>query len=245
MAAEGPAAAASCEGCHPRVIPRGHPVGMKPRDAVPPAGWPLDREGRLECRTCHPSCAQAPAAGEGRASTRIGGSARVDLRGGKRGGEFCSECHQEGPQRKRLPGPRGPEGPSGDSYRRGPAAHRKMFAVAHPGVSGAAAPGVDDTSLLCLGCHDGSLAIAGEGLETQAPQIGSGRESHPVGVSYPSRSRPGSEGSYIPLQALDRRIMLPEGRVGCLSCHDIFGSEEKLLVMSNRESRLCYACHQI
>ena len=78
-----------------------------------------------------------------------------------------------------------------------------------------------------------------------APGIGSRQASHPIGVFYPPRPRPSAEGTFLPAIALDRRVNLVEGRVGCLTCHDLFGTEEKLLVMSNRESRLCYSCHDI
>ncbi len=120
-----------------------------------------------------------------------------------------------------------------------------MFAVAHPGMGASAGPGVDETSLRCLGCHDGTVAGPTETSGARAPQIGRVEASHPIGIAYPPRPRPGGEGTFVPLPGLHRRILLPEGRVGCLSCHDIFGGEEKLLVMSNRESRLCYACHEI
>jgi predicted CXXCH cytochrome family protein len=103
---------------------------------------------------------------------------------------------------------------------------------------------VDEASLRCLGCHDGTVAGGGPGTGSP-PKIGEASASHPIGIAYPPRPRPGGEGTFRTASSLPTRILLPEGRIGCLSCHDLFSGEEKLLVMANTGSRLCYACHDI
>lgn len=107
------------------------------------------------------------------------------------------------------------------------------------------------TSLVCLGCHDGTIAtstigsahalLAGarEGFEMPDELIW---RDHPIGVSYPANPR-----EFRPLSFVLSRggIRLPEGRVECVSCHDPHNAagQPHLLVMSNRRSALCLACH--
>jgi predicted CXXCH cytochrome family protein len=80
----------------------------------------------------------------------------------------------------------------------------------------------------CLSCHDGFI-----GKNAVAPGLTPG--DHKVNVYYIKKkgykSRP------------DRRIILSDGRVTCLSCHDPYKSEQKRLVMSNEGGRLCLSCH--
>lgn len=108
------------------------------------------------------------------------------------------------------------------------------------------------TSLICLGCHDGTVAsstigtahamLAGvrEGFEVPDGFVW---RDHPIGVPYPQRER-----GYVPRSRVeaDGRIRLPEGRVECVSCHDPHNAagEPYLLAMSNRRSALCLACHE-
>jgi predicted CXXCH cytochrome family protein len=89
--------------------------------------------------------------------------------------------------------------------------------------------GLDPISYECLNCHDGSTA----------PLTGN---SHPVGVDYPIYSMYGS--NFVSRGALDRRIILIDGKVGCLSCHNPLNPARDHLVMSNDRSRLCLACHR-
>lgn len=86
---------------------------------------------------------------------------------------------------------------------------------------------LDPMSSECLSCHDGS----------SAPLTG---YSHPVGVQYPAFSR---SGRYVSKGALNRRIVLIDGKVGCLSCHNPLNPSKFHLVMSNDGSRLCFSCH--
>lgn len=107
------------------------------------------------------------------------------------------------------------------------------------------------TSLVCLGCHDGTVAtsaigsshalLAGvrEGFEING---GIGGRDHPIGIRYPSNRKDYRTEAFI---AAKGKIRLPEGRVECISCHDPHNStgEPKMLVMSNRRSALCLSCH--
>jgi predicted CXXCH cytochrome family protein len=108
------------------------------------------------------------------------------------------------------------------------------------------------TSLICLSCHNGTIASSTVGtshaLFATGFATGDGERAfafrdHPIGMEYPS-----GRNDYRPLGAVlsDGRIRLPEGRVECISCHDPHNhaGAEKLLVMSNRRSALCLACHE-
>ncbi len=107
------------------------------------------------------------------------------------------------------------------------------------------------TSLVCLGCHDGTVATS---------TLGSGHamlvgvrdgfsvpddfywRDHPIGVPYPSDRREYRAESMVTAAG---QICLPEGRVECISCHDPHNRSgvDKMLVMSNRRSALCLSCH--
>jgi predicted CXXCH cytochrome family protein len=106
------------------------------------------------------------------------------------------------------------------------------------------------TSLMCLGCHDGTVATATIGsAHAMLAGVRQGFavtddfvwRDHPIGIEYPSdpqeyRSRASVEAAGIPL---------PEGRIECISCHDPHNERglDHLLVVSNKGSRLCLTCH--
>lgn len=112
---------------------------------------------------------------------------------------------------------------------------------------------LDGSSLLCLSCHDGIVAkdvYASAHAATFSSQLGSSwvgvgsLTSHPIGVEYPlvdPRYRS------IAAVAADGRILLPDGRVQCISCHDPHNTRRirGLLVRSNEGSRLCLSCHRL
>ncbi len=112
---------------------------------------------------------------------------------------------------------------------------------------------LDTASLLCLSCHDGVTAsdVFTSAHSTQfarqlgSSQLGSGTLSgHPIGIKYPV-----AEPKYRSINAVttDGRILLPDGRVQCISCHDPHntGRHPGMLVQSNSGSRLCLACHRL
>lgn len=112
---------------------------------------------------------------------------------------------------------------------------------------------LDDSTLLCLSCHDGITApdVFSFAHATRAPTplgtswIGSGSlTSHPIGVKYPL-----ADPAYFAVSAVtsDGRIKLPNGRVQCISCHDPHNTHRVrgMLVNSNEGSRLCLTCHHL
>lgn len=115
-------------------------------------------------------------------------------------------------------------------------------------VPGMFTPG--PTSLICLGCHDGTLAtstvgsahalLAGlrEGFEVPEGYVW---RDHPIGIPYPIAPHEYRPSVFVEKQ----RIRLPEGRVECISCHDPHNQagHDHLLWVSNRKSALCLSCH--
>jgi predicted CXXCH cytochrome family protein len=78
----------------------------------------------------------------------------------------------------------------------------------------------------CLSCHDGSIG-----------QIKGGSGDHSVEVMYVASK----ERALRPIN--DRRVVLVNGMVTCLSCHNPYKTGTKRLIKSNEESRLCLTCH--
>ncbi len=110
-------------------------------------------------------------------------------------------------------------------------------------------------SLACLSCHDGSTAIDAYGGMTGdafIQDVGAGRAriggrgdlttSHPIGLEYPL-----IDDDFRPRELVEAtgEVTLPNGKVECLSCHDVHNESggEFLLVMPNTRSALCLTCH--
>lgn len=99
---------------------------------------------------------------------------------------------------------------------------------------------------LCLSCHDGSIAST---LNTHGGSPSSSRSqyrspdmsaSHPVGVDYMavSRARPDEYND----STLNPKIVLEEGKVGCVSCHATH--DPATLSASNVRQEVCIECHR-
>jgi predicted CXXCH cytochrome family protein len=111
------------------------------------------------------------------------------------------------------------------------------------------APG--PTSLICLSCHDGTVGtsaigsahavLAGVREGFSAPG-GDGLRDHPIGIRYPTDPRKFRPRGIV---ETEHSIRLPGGRIECISCHDPHNTSgvKKMLVVSNKRSRLCLSCH--
>jgi len=117
---------------------------------------------------------------------------------------------------------------------------------------------LSSSSRLCLGCHDGSVALDSFGGATGSTFI-SGRKnlgtdlttSHPVGVSYPTTSgfnQPDANGKIVDvLTPAGQYAGLVDGKVQCVSCHYAHGSRASygmFLRVDNTGSALCMTCHK-
>lgn len=105
--------------------------------------------------------------------------------------------------------------------------------VSHHGLMVA----VDAAAGSCLACHDGRLA-RGRNVCLEKCSFST---AHSILKRYPP---PGKERYYAPLESLaSRGIQLEDGKVSCISCHDLSNPGKDHLVMENRQSRLCLSCH--
>ena len=135
-----------------------------------------------------------------------------------------------------------------------------------PTLNGASA-GPGPTSLLCMGCHDGVVAIdayggsadAGGAITDPALTFSANlQQDHPVGVTYDTAADPelNDPAATQPLfgdgQNRPVTFMLQDGAVECASCHDVHaqlsggitaGANPNLLNVTPTGSALCLACH--
>ena len=126
-------------------------------------------------------------------------------------------------------------------------------------------------SILCLSCHDGSVAVNSYGKQPggQGPgdpdstgaanvfieadyKIGEGGDlsnHHPIGFNYDV-----VEGSDNEIQKKSQLLdgtctiaaLLVNGQIECVTCHDVHNTKnpgEKFLWRSDYQSELCLACH--
>jgi predicted CXXCH cytochrome family protein len=169
------------------------------------------------------------------ASGRPGNANVHDLRAASDGGSACETCHAPG-------------GPSDRMASKGSAGRFRVYdASINPEFRGGPVDlaGGSASSLVCLGCHDGTLApAAGHSAPGGSASLGLDlANDHPVGFSY-ARSQTALP---LKLNALPRGVKLfgPDQRMECQTCHDVHQSGvPKLLRMENLNSALCLSCHR-
>lgn len=100
---------------------------------------------------------------------------------------------------------------------------------------------IDAMSLICIECHDRYINEPSDFMGTgQWKHMN--RLSHPIGVSYgKASSRKLHE--YQPSSILPDEVPLFNGKIGCGTCHSIYSKRRSMLVMDNKDSRLCMQCH--
>lgn len=97
---------------------------------------------------------------------------------------------------------------------------------------------MDPYSLQCMECHgeNGDVDIDSSQIMRH------GSQNHPIGRSYAAAAR---SGSYKPELLLSKKILLPNGMVSCVSCHEGYTKNHGKVVISNRGSSLCFECHNL
>jgi predicted CXXCH cytochrome family protein len=203
-----------------------HPIGVRPSERIRvPEGWPLDAGGRLTCTTCHESL---PAlSGRGGAKLRGAAGSSADP------GQFCARCHA------------GPLA-SGASGMHWMAMSRAHVSASHSDRVGGYGD-LDADSRRCLSCHDGVTAretTYQTGTGHVAMSLGSRARNHPVGIPYRAMGRERGEKLRV-AQALPKAVRLPEGRVSCVSCHNLYSPEPNRLSVPIDGSALCLSCHEM
>lgn len=127
------------------------------------------------------------------------------------------------------------------------------------GATGTAAADFDNRTRLCLGCHDGTVALDSFGGQVGTSYISSGanigtdlENDHPIGSAaiYPTmpstRMRdPATFPSGMRLRTWTDPLGVAQQVVGCTTCHNQHnkGGFDPMLQISNSASALCLACH--
>lgn len=104
---------------------------------------------------------------------------------------------------------------------------------------------LDPISMECITCHDGTLASAVNYKVKTADQAGvksfdAIAGSHPVGMDY---TRFGNSKQFVPYYRLPQNMVLMDGRVACITCHDMLSSNKAYLAVDLNGSGLCFTCH--
>lgn len=192
-------------------------------------------------------------AGGGRESADVIGAHRKGVAGsvhdfsGPQGGHMdaCRACHVPHLQGVKVVATTRPAGapttqPSYEVYRISD--QRRVF------LPDRYTPG--PASLICLGCHDGTIATSTIG--SSHAMLAGVREGfkmpdgfvwrdHPIGIRYPDNRREYRPQAFVQAKG----IRMPEGRIECVSCHDPHNESghPAMLAASNRRSALCLTCH--
>ncbi len=203
---------ANCTVCHAMDDGFSHPVEVAPSMRVP-AVLPLE-DGRMTCETCHDG-----KLGQGHSSRAAVG--RDFLRVPEELGSLCSACH------------------ASDSGR---VVHGSGGLRAHLASTDLRrrTPRIDEESLACMGCHDGTAASDTGSHQGATMKPG---QDHPIGVVADESSQEREDWGLRPARSIDRRVRLFGRTVGCGSCHSVYSKRDNLLVMSNQNSALCMSCH--
>jgi predicted CXXCH cytochrome family protein len=104
---------------------------------------------------------------------------------------------------------------------------------------------LDPISKECISCHDGVLAKEAKhrissGYQQRTMSIETIRGAHPVGMDY-DQYRWNKQ--YVPATTFPAAMVLMDGKVTCVTCHNLLGENTNYLVVDNDKSGLCFTCH--
>ncbi len=101
---------------------------------------------------------------------------------------------------------------------------------------------IDRMSLECITCHD-------RHIEEPRTSLGAGNWkhfkkefNHAIGIPYDNLMRK-NRSRVRPAAMLKKEITLYDGKIGCGTCHNVYSKERAMLIMDNRNSSLCFECH--
>ncbi len=203
-----------------------HPVGMIPSSAVSiPKHWPLNPDGTVGCMTCHDSLPSL----EGGGPVNLRDYSEQDT------SWFCVKCH------------------SNTGNRGGASMHWMVQGQAHVIPSKNARSSrmsglLDSESRKCLDCHDGvtaSEATNHAGGSSFTASFADKQRNHPIGMLYPRTNVGKSAVRVRPASLLPTAVRLPDGKVSCVSCHDLYAGTTNLLSVPMEGSGLCMTCHDM
>jgi predicted CXXCH cytochrome family protein len=148
------------------------------------------------------------------------------LRGKRHARDFCLACHDQG------------------FFSGMKDAGSSLVLSGHiDAVRGRGGVDIDRHSLHCLGCHAGGHTAGGTVSVSHAGVMhrSGATAPHPIGVSYRDASRKGGLRSEYELA--QKHIVMSDGRISCVSCHEAYNKDHGKLVVPMARSALCLACH--
>ncbi|MFQ5773642.1 MAG: cytochrome c3 family protein [Kiloniellaceae bacterium] len=99
---------------------------------------------------------------------------------------------------------------------------------------------IDPYSLQCIECHDGRISLPGDRIRAAfSASNGTGMVNHPIGQTYVRADV--RRGLRHPA-ALPPEVLLPDGKVSCVSCHRGYSRRHGALV-TRTQTALCLHCH--
>jgi predicted CXXCH cytochrome family protein len=216
-----PGITSGCETCHSELKKtQSHPTDMYPSLSIP-KDLPLI-EGRLTCITCHYVHPAEKNLFIKKHYFLRRQKKHYFLRRQVRGPYFCSVCHKLDEK--------------GHIIFISENVHAGSYKVTDTTTL------IDRMSLECIECHDRYITEPVDSLGAGKWEHFNKKSTHPIGVSY-KKIRARKMREYQPASMLRPEIRLFDGKIGCGTCHNIYSKESFILVMSNRESRLCLECH--
>jgi predicted CXXCH cytochrome family protein len=105
---------------------------------------------------------------------------------------------------------------------------------------------LDPISMECITCHDGTTAIS-VNYKIKSPETIASHSldniggSHPVGTDY---TRYIGRKDYAPYDSLPNNMVLMEGKLSCITCHDMLSTNRAYLAVDLEQSNLCFTCHR-
>lgn len=108
---------------------------------------------------------------------------------------------------------------------------------------------LDAYSRQCLACHDGINAKDSVNVTPSQDRAGGWssdrHRNHPIGIEYNRPFRDRTLSKLRPASMLPPKVLLPGGRVSCVSCHDLYSDAPFKLSVTIEGSELCFACHEM
>lgn len=119
--------------------------------------------------------------------------------------------------------------------------HRRAAELYHTSLFTKSNISVTQSCLVCHGDGGGVLSTTLSQAAREAPRFES-HGSHPVEISLRDRElAPGSRTIGANPAGLD----LPQGRIECVTCHDLTAADNSFLAAGLDANELCRACHEI
>lgn len=101
---------------------------------------------------------------------------------------------------------------------------------------------IDNFSVQCVACHENLPNVLNVRIASNVIRHSTNQASHPIGMLYKTSIL---YGGYREISDLPKQILLPDGRMSCISCHQGYSNQHGKLVVNNKGSKLCFSCHNM